>query len=94
MSSVATSSSDPRYNKFSLMTAGVLVWFHIMAAIALFQFSWTNLFVAVFLYWVAIGYLWQSLGTLILPDAVREIVGSARQGTALSVLEGIGTVVA
>jgi fatty-acid desaturase len=26
-----------------------------MAAIALFQFTWTNLFVAAFLYWVAIG---------------------------------------
>ena len=51
-------------------------------------------FAVLALYWVAIGYLWQSLGTLILPDAVREIVGSARQGTALSVLEGIGTVVA
>lgn len=51
-------------------------------------------FAVLALYWVAIGYLWQSLGTLIIPDAVREIVGSARQGTALSVLEGIGTVVA
>ena len=51
-------------------------------------------FAVLALYWVAIGYLWQSLGTLILPDAVRAIVGSARQGTALSVLEGIGTVVA
>jgi MFS family permease len=51
-------------------------------------------FAVLALYWVAIGYLWQSLGVLILPDAVREIVGSARQGTALSVLEGIGTVVA
>jgi MFS family permease len=51
-------------------------------------------FAVLALYWVAIGYLWQSLGVLILPDTVREIVGSARQGTALSVLEGIGTVVA
>jgi MFS family permease len=51
-------------------------------------------FAVLALYWVAIGYLWTSLGTLILPGAVREIVGSARQGTALSVLEGIGTVVA
>jgi MFS family permease len=51
-------------------------------------------FAVLALYWVAIGYLWSSLGTFILPDAVREIVGTARQGTALSVLEGIGTVVA
>lgn len=46
------------------------------------------------LYWVAIGYLWQSLGTLILPDAVQQLVGNAAKGRALSVLEGIGTVVA
>jgi MFS family permease len=45
-------------------------------------------------YWVAIGYLWQSLGTLILPDVVQEVVGSASKGRALSLLEGIGTVVA
>jgi MFS family permease len=51
-------------------------------------------FVILALYWVAIGYLWQSLGTLILPMIVREMVGPANQGTALSVLEGIGTVMA
>jgi MFS family permease len=51
-------------------------------------------FAVLALYWIAIGYLWQSLGTLIIPDAVREIVGPARQGTSLSLLEGIGTVVA
>jgi hypothetical protein len=28
-------------------------------------------FAVLALYWIAIGYLWQSLGTLIIPDAVR-----------------------
>ncbi|MDQ6773007.1 MAG: MFS transporter [Candidatus Dormibacteraeota bacterium] len=51
-------------------------------------------FAVLALYWVAIGYLWQSLGTLILPDAVQQIVGSAAKGRALSLLEGIGTIVA
>ena len=51
-------------------------------------------FVVLALYWVAIGYLWQSLGTLILPRIVQEMVGSAHKGTALSLLEGIGTVMA
>ena len=46
------------------------------------------------LYWIAIGYLWQSLGTLILPDLVQQLVGNADKGKALSVLEGIGTVMA
>jgi MFS family permease len=51
-------------------------------------------FVLLALYWVAIGYLWQSLGTLILPRIVQDLVGSAHKGTALSLLEGIGTVMA
>jgi MFS family permease len=46
------------------------------------------------LYWVAIGYLWTSLGALILPDIVVHLVGRAHKGVALSVLEGIGTVMA
>jgi MFS family permease len=46
------------------------------------------------LYWIAIGYLWQSLATLILPDLVQDLVGSAHKGLALSALEGIGTVMA
>ncbi len=46
------------------------------------------------LYWVAIGYLWQSLGTLILPDLVQSLVGQADKGKALSLLEGIGTLMA
>jgi MFS family permease len=46
------------------------------------------------LYWIAIGYLWSSLGSLILPDLVQHLVGRAHKGTAISVLEGIGTVMA
>lgn len=51
-------------------------------------------FVVLALYWVAIGYLWQSLGTLILPQIVQDLVGTADKGKALSLLEGIGTVMA
>ena len=39
----------------SYLTCVVLVWFHVQAVAALWQFTWTNLFVALFLYWVAIG---------------------------------------
>jgi len=46
------------------------------------------------LYWVAIGYMWQSLGALILPHLVSHLVGRAHKGVALSLLEGIGTVMA
>ena len=45
-------------------------------------------------YWIAIGYLWQSLGTLILPDLVQQLVGPQDKGKALSLLEGIGTLMA
>ena len=55
MSSVTTLSTESRYNKLSYLTCGVLIWFHVQAIAALWSFSWTNLFVAVFLYWVAIG---------------------------------------
>jgi MFS family permease len=46
------------------------------------------------IYWIAIGYLWQSLGTLILPDLVQQLVGPNDKGKALSLLEGIGTLMA
>src|SRR5262252_3445229 len=55
MSSVATIPSESRYSKVSYLTSGVLIWFHVQAIAALWSFSWTNLFVAVFLYWVAVG---------------------------------------
>ena len=41
-------------------------------------------FVVLALYWVAIGYLWQSLGTLILPGMVQDLVGPADKGKARS----------
>src|SRR6185295_2948762 len=55
MSSVATLPTESRYSKLSYLTCAVLIWFHIQAVAAFWSFSWTNLFVAVFLYWVAIG---------------------------------------
>src|ERR671935_1162466 len=51
-------------------------------------------FLVLSLYWIAIGYLWQSLAALILPDLVQQLVGSEHKGVALSALEGIGTVMA
>jgi MFS family permease len=46
------------------------------------------------LYWVAIGWLWQSLGAQVLPPIIARMVGQAHKGTALSALEGFGTLVA
>jgi MFS family permease len=46
------------------------------------------------LYWVAIGWLWNALGAQVLPPIITKMVGQAHQGTALSVLEGFGTLVA
>ena len=55
MSSAAAPAGESRYSKVSVITAVVLVWFHIHAVAALFQFTWTRLAVAAFLYWVAVG---------------------------------------
>src|SRR5215210_9436449 len=55
MSSVATLDTESRYSTLCLITCIVLVWFHIQAVAAFWTFSWTNLMVAAFLYWVAIG---------------------------------------
>ncbi len=46
------------------------------------------------LYWVAIGWLWNALGAQVLPPVITRMVGEAHQGTALSILEGFGTLVA
>src|ERR1019366_7934842 len=46
------------------------------------------------IYWVAIGWLWNALGAQVLPPIITKMVGQAHQGTALSVLEGFGTLVA
>lgn len=51
-------------------------------------------FVVLSLYWVAIGYLWTSLGGLILPDIVIQLVGREHEGFALGVLEGVGSLMA
>jgi fatty-acid desaturase len=55
MNSVASLSTASRYSKVSLLTSGVLIWFHVQAVAALFAFTWTNLIVALVLYWVAVG---------------------------------------
>ena len=46
------------------------------------------------IYWVAIGYMWTSLGGLIIPDLVLQLVGREHKGVAVSVLEGIGSLMA
>ena len=46
------------------------------------------------LYWVAIGYLWNSMGLLILPQLVEGLVGGAHKGLALGLLEGVGSLMA
>lgn len=51
-------------------------------------------FVVLSLYWVAIGYLWNSLTALILPDMIIEFVGRAHEGVAASFLKSIGTLMA
>lgn len=51
-------------------------------------------FLLLSVYWVAVGYLWQSLGTLLIPGLVQSFVGAGEKGRALSILEGIGTVMA
>lgn len=38
-------------------------------------------FIVLAAYWVAIGYLWQSLGVLILPGIVQELVRPGVKGT-------------
>jgi Na+/melibiose symporter-like transporter len=51
-------------------------------------------FVVLSLYWVAIGYLWNSLTALILPDMIIQFVGREHEGVAASLLKSIGTVMA
>jgi len=51
-------------------------------------------FIILSLYWVAIGYLWNSLTALILPDMIIQFVGRAHEGLAASVLKSLGTLVA
>ncbi|MEA2644669.1 MAG: hypothetical protein QOG08_1695 [Chloroflexota bacterium] len=51
-------------------------------------------FIVLSIYWVAIGYMWTSLGGLILPDLVLQFVGREHEGLALGVLEGLGSLMA
>ena len=51
-------------------------------------------FAVLSLYWVAIGYLWTSLGGLILPDMIIQLVGREHEGFALGVLEAVGSLMA
>jgi len=51
-------------------------------------------FIVLSLYWVAIGYLWNSLTALILPDMIIQFVGRAHEGLAASFLKSLGTLVA
>ena len=44
-----------RRTKLSVLTCAVLVWFHVQAAAAFWSFSWTNLAVALGLYWLSVG---------------------------------------
>ncbi|MHB8507244.1 MAG: MFS transporter [Candidatus Dormibacteria bacterium] len=44
-------------------------------------------------YWVALGYLWLPLGSQVLPVLIRNLVGDAHKGTAVALLEGVGTVI-
>jgi len=46
------------------------------------------------LYWVAIGYLWNSLTALILPDMIIQFAGREHEGVAASFLKSIGTLMA
>jgi MFS family permease len=51
-------------------------------------------FIVLSLYWIAIGYLWNSLTALILPDMIIQFVGRAHEGLAASFLKSLGTLVA
>jgi MFS family permease len=51
-------------------------------------------FVLLSVYWISIGYLWTSLGGLILPDMVIQLVGRDHEGFALGVLEAVGSLMA
>jgi MFS family permease len=49
---------------------------------------------ALSVYWLAINYLWQGMGALILPRLILGLVPEAHRGTALAVLSALGAVVA
>jgi MFS family permease len=57
------------------------------------RFSPTRL-AALSVYWVAINYMWQGMGALILPRLILGLVPEGHRGTALAVLSALGAVVA
>ena len=58
MSTLIKKAAGPQYSltTVNVITAGIMVLFHILAVIALFYFSWTNLLVALALHWAAVGF--------------------------------------
>jgi len=56
--STDSATEHPEYSPSTLnwLTATVMVVFHILAVVALFYFSWTNLLVALVLHWMAVGF--------------------------------------
>jgi fatty-acid desaturase len=52
---VTVASTRSQYSKLNILTSVVLIWFHIQAIAAFWTFTWTNLFAALALYWVAGG---------------------------------------
>lgn len=55
MTTASSTQTGYPTKKLSLLTTSVLVWFHVQAVAAFFTFSWQNLIVALFLYWVSVG---------------------------------------
>ncbi len=53
--SAAASATDSKPVKISVLTSVVLIVFHVMAIAAFWSITWTNVLVAAFLYWVAVG---------------------------------------
>jgi fatty-acid desaturase len=52
---VTVASTQSHYSRLNILTSVVLIWFHIQAIAAFWTFTWTNLFAALALYWVAGG---------------------------------------
>lgn len=55
MNSVPALSTAFRYQRLSVVTSGVLIWFHVQAVAAFFAFTWTNVLIASMFYWMAVG---------------------------------------
>ncbi|MGA8427643.1 MAG: hypothetical protein WB801_08670, partial [Candidatus Dormiibacterota bacterium] len=50
--------------------------------------------IALSAYWLAINYLWQGMGALILPRLIVGTVASGHRGTALAVIAAGGAILA